>query len=122
MAKDFQERLKRDEELGLNPDELAFYDALADNERAVSEMGKDVLKKIAIELTEKLRASTTVDWHVRESVRARLRNLIRRLLRKFKYPPDEAPEAIKLVMRQAEALAVTWADPSEEIVKEENNG
>ncbi|MEM6473336.1 MAG: DUF3387 domain-containing protein, partial [Planctomycetota bacterium] len=108
MAKDFQERLKRDEELGLNPDELAFYDALANNESAIRELGDDTLKKIAVEITEKLRASTTVDWQVRDSVRAKLRNLIRRLLRKYKYPPDDAPAAIELVMKQAEALAQAW--------------
>ena len=109
MAKDFQERLKRDEELGLNPDELAFYDALANNESAVRELGDEILKTIAVELTEKLRKSTTVDWQHRESVRAKLRNLIRRLLRRYKYPPDEAPAAIKLVMQQAESLANEWS-------------
>ena len=108
MAKDFKERAKRDEELGLNSDELAFYDALADNESAVRELGDINLKKIAVELTEKLKASTTVDWQHRDSVRAKLRNLIRRLLRKYRYPPDEAPEAIRLVMKQAEALADDW--------------
>ena len=71
----------------------------------MKELGDANLKQIAIELTEKLRKSTTVDWQHRDSVRAKLRNLIRRLLRKYKYPPDEAPEAIKLVMKQAEALA-----------------
>jgi type I restriction enzyme R subunit len=110
MAKDFKEPLKRDEELGLNPDEVAFYDALANNESAVREQGDDVFKKIAIDITEKLRASTKVDWQVRESVRAKLRNLVRRLLRKYKYPPDQASEAIELVMKQAEALANVWSN------------
>ena len=109
MAKDFQERLKRDEELGLNPDEIAFYDALAHNESAVRELGDAILKKIAAELAEKLRNSTTVDWQYRDSVRAKLRNLVRRLLRRYKYPPDDAPEAIKLIMQQAEQLASEWA-------------
>lgn len=112
MAKDFQERLKKDAELGLNFDELAFYDALANNESAVRELGDDLLKKIAIELTEKLRASTTVDWQVRDSIRAKLRNLVRRLLRKYKYPPDEQKEAVELVMKQAEALAAVWSNAS----------
>ena len=94
MAKDFQERLKRDEELGLNPDELAFYDALANNESAVRELGDAILKKIASEFTLKLRASTTVDWQVRDSVRAKLRNLVRRLLRKYKVPPDQPPKQL----------------------------
>ena len=109
MAKDFQERLKQNAQLGLSSDELAFYDALAANESAVRELSDNILKKIAVELTEKLRNSTTVDWQHRESVRAKLRNLIRRLLRKYKYPPDVAPEAIKLVMQQAEALASSWS-------------
>jgi type I restriction enzyme R subunit len=110
MAKDFQAGLKRDEALGLNLDELAFYDALANNESAVREMGDDTLKKLASELTEKLRTSTTVDWQVRESVRAQLRLLVRRLLRRYKYPPDLEIAAIDLVMKQAEALAENWTN------------
>jgi len=110
MAKDYRKRLDRDEALGLNPDEVAFYDALADNESAVRELGDEILKKIAVELTEKLRASTTVDWQVRDNVRAKLRNLVRRLLRRYKYPPDDAPRAIQLVMDQAEALAEVWSN------------
>ena len=109
MAKDFQEAIRRDEELGLNPDEVAFYHALANNESAVRELGDAILKKIAVELTEKLRRSTSVDWQVRESVRAKLRNLVRRLLRKYKYPPDKQQEAIDLVLEQAESLANEWS-------------
>jgi type I restriction enzyme R subunit len=109
MAKDYQARLKRDEQMGLNPDELAFYDALANNESAVRELGDAVLKQIAVEITEKLRESTSVDWQVRDSVRAKLRNLVRRLLKKYKYPPDSQPAAIELVMKQAESLAYEWA-------------
>ena len=110
MAKDFQARLKRDEEMGLSGDEVAFYDALANNESAVRELGDEILKKIAVEITEKLKASTTVDWRERDSVRAKLRNLVRVLLRRYKYPPDEAPAAIELVMKQAEALAEGWSN------------
>ena len=109
MAKEFQESMKRHEDLGLNEDELAFYDALANNESAVRELGDDTLKKIAHELVEKLRASTTVDWKVRDSVRAKLRNMVRVLLRRYKYPPDKADEAVDLVLEQAEALSETWA-------------
>ena len=94
MAKDFQAAMKRDEELGLSPDEIAFYDALANNESAVRELGDDILKKIAHELTEKLRSSVKVDWQVRDSVRAKIRNMIRRLLKRYKYPPDKQDEAI----------------------------
>lgn len=108
MAKDFQAAMKRDEELGLSPDEIAFYDALANNESAVRELGDEILKKIAHELTEKLRASTTVDWQVRDSVRAKMRNMVRRLLKKYKYPPDMQAEAIELILRQAEKLSYSW--------------
>src|SRR5690554_1402883 len=97
MAKQFQEDLAREAELGLNPDEVAFYDALANNESAVREMGDEILKKIAVEITEQLRKSTTVDWQVRESVRARLRILVRRTLQKYKYPPDQAVDRKSVV-------------------------
>ena len=109
MAKEFREAAKRGENLGLNESELAFYDALADNESAVRELGDDTLKKIAHELTDKLRNSTTVDWQKRESVRARLRNLVRITLRRYKYPPDMQEEAIRLVLDQAERLSDEWS-------------
>lgn len=108
MAKEFQDAMKRHEDLGLNEDELAFYDALANNESAVHELGDETLKKIAHELVEKLRKSTTVDWKVRDSVRAKLRNMVRVLLRRYKYPPDKADEAVELVLKQAEALSEAW--------------
>lgn len=81
---------------------------MANNESASRELGDEILKKIAIEITEKLRKSTTVDWQVRESVRAQLRILVRRTLQKYKYPPDQAAEAVELVLKQAEALSNTW--------------
>jgi type I restriction enzyme R subunit len=109
MAKDFQEAMERNEELGLNPDEIAFYDALAENPEVLRAMGDDTLKKLAAELTEKLRQNTSVDWQVRESVRAKMRLLIKRLLRKYKYPPDGQDEAIARVVEQAEALADVWS-------------
>lgn len=109
MAKEFQAVLEREAALGLSQDEIAFYDALADNESAVRELGDDILKKIAVEITEKLRASTTVDWQVRESVRARLRILVRRTLQKWKYPPDQQLEAVELVLKQAESLSNEWS-------------
>lgn len=108
MAKEFREAAKRGENLGLNESELAFYDALANNESAVRELGDEVLKKIAFELTEKLRSSTSVDWQKRESVRARLRNLVRITLRRYKYPPDKQEDAIRLVLEQAERLSDEW--------------
>jgi type I restriction enzyme, R subunit len=109
MAKEFQAVLEREAALGLSPDEIAFYDALANNESAVRDLGDDVLKKIAVEITEKLKASTTVDWQVRESVRARLRILVRRTLQKWKYPPDQQPDAVELVLKQAEKLSNVWS-------------
>ena len=109
MAKEFREAAKRGDELGLNESELAFYDALADNESAVRELGDDILKKIAHELTDKLRNSATVDWQKRDSVRARLRNLVRITLRRYKYPPDKQEEAIQLVLEQAERLSEEWS-------------
>ncbi|MEL7070133.1 MAG: type I restriction endonuclease subunit R [Cyanobacteria bacterium J06581_3] len=108
MAKDFQKDLARNKDLGLNPDELAFYDALANNESAVREMHNDELKKLATELTRQLRKSTSVDWQVRDSVRAKIRNLVRRLLKRYKYPPDGQKEAITLILQQAEALSNQW--------------
>lgn len=109
MAKEFKAAAQRGDELGLNPSELAFYDALANNESAVRELGDPVLKAIAQELTHKLRGSATVDWQRRESVRARLRNLVRITLRRHKYPPDLQEEAIRLVLQQAERLADEWS-------------
>ncbi len=108
LAKDFQSNIAREEALGLNPDEVAFYDALANNESASRELGEEILKKIAVEITEKLRKSTTVDWQVRESVRAQLRILVRRTLQKYKYPPDQALDAVELVLKQAEVLSNNW--------------
>ena len=109
MARDFQAALAREESLGLTPDEVAFYDALANNESAVREMTDETLKALARELTLKLRTSTTVDWQVRESVRAKLRILVRRLLQKYKYPPEKSDAAVKLVLEQAEALSERWS-------------
>ncbi len=108
MAKKFKEAISRGEELGLNADELAFYDALANNENAVREMGDEILKKIAHELAENLRQNIGVDWSVRESVRAKLRLMVKRILRKYKYPPDQQETAVTLVLEQAETLSAEW--------------
>ncbi len=109
MAKEFQAELARNAELGLNSDEIAFYDALASNESAVRELSDATLKKIATEIANKLRNSATIDWQVKETVRARLRILVRRILQKYKYPPDKSPEAVDLILKQAEVLASEWA-------------
>lgn len=109
MAKEFQSEMARDAVLGLNSDEVAFYDALANNESAVRELGDEILKKIAVEITDKLRKSTTVDWQVRDSVRAKLKILVRRTLQRYKYPPDKAAEAVELILKQAEVLSNSWS-------------
>lgn len=109
MAKDIAEAAKHGADLGLNFDELAFYDALAENESALREMGDEILKQIAQELTSKLRSSVSVDWQRRESVRAKMRNIIRMILKRFKYPPDKTAEAMDLVMKQAEVLSDEWS-------------
>jgi type I restriction enzyme, R subunit len=109
MAQDLRSDVAREEALGLSPDEIAFFDALAQNENARDVMGDESLKAIAIEITRKLRESATVDWQVRESVRARLRILVRRTLQRFGYPPDKQVAAVDLVLGQAERLADTWA-------------
>lgn len=108
MAKDMEIDLAEAEKLGLNSDEIAFYRALITNESAVKELGDDQLRGLAIEITQKLRKSTTVDWQKRDSVRARLRNLVRRALRRWKYPPDKSDEAIDLCLQQAEVLSNHW--------------
>ncbi|NNN47169.1 type I restriction endonuclease subunit R [Vibrio sp. 2-2(8)] len=107
-AKEMQADAEMMAKLNLSPDEIAFYRALIANEASVRTLGDDNLRKLAIELTHQLRNSATVDWQKRESVRARMRNLVRRLLRRWKYPPDAAEEAIKLVLEQAEVLADGW--------------
>ena len=109
MAKKFRAAATRGEELGLTEDEIRFYDALADNESAVRELSDEILKKIAHELTENLRQNLSVDWSARESVRARLRLMVKRILRKYKYPPDLQDAAVTLVLQQAEALGEAWA-------------
>jgi len=109
MAKKFQEAAQRGDSFGLSDDELAFYDALAINEAAVRDLGDVTLKKIAVELTQSLRKSLTVDWAKRETVRAKLRVMVKTLLRRYKYPPDRQEEATETVLRQAESLSAAWS-------------
>ena len=109
MAKKFREAANRGDQLGLREDEVKFYDALANNESAVRELQDETLKKIAQELTQNLRENLTVDWSERESVRAKLRLMVKRILKKYKYPPDQADNAVQLVLEQAEALGEAWA-------------
>jgi len=109
MAKDMALDAEQASKLGLNSEEIAFYRALIQNESAVRELGDNNLRELAKYVTEQLRTSTTVDWQVRESVRAKLRNLVRRALRKWKYPPDKTEEAIELCLKQAEVLSQSWS-------------
>jgi type I restriction enzyme, R subunit len=110
MAKDLQADSRRIDELGLTEDEISFYDALAERPEVSQIMGDDTLKSLASELTEKLRGSTEVDWQYRDSVRAKMRLLIRRLLRKYKYPPAGQEEAVGRVIEQAEVLCADWVE------------
>ena len=110
LAKKFKEESIKLENLGLNPDEIAFYDALANNKSAQELMGDEVLVSMARELSEKLRKNLKIDWQYKDDVRARLRIMIRSLLIRYKYPPDQEKSAIELVLVQAEAL-------SEEIIE-----
>ena len=109
MAKEFRAASSRGETLGLTEDEVRFYDALANNESAVRELSDDTLKKIAHELTENLRQNLSVDWSERESVRAKLRLMVKRILRKYKYPPDLQDSAVELVLQQMQAIGEDWA-------------
>ena len=112
LAKDVAAEASRGERFSpsLSSDELAFYDAVASNEVAVEVQGEGVLAQIARELVAVMRRDVRTDWTVRDDVRAKLRSSIKRLLVKYKYPPDKQPEAIKLVMNQMESMASRYAD------------
>lgn len=105
LAKQISEAQLRGQAFGLSEDELAFYDALADNESAQEVMSTDILKQIAIELTFALKNNMSVDWTVRESVQASMRMTIKRLLKKYDYPPDKTSKAIDIVLEQAKLMA-----------------
>jgi type I restriction enzyme R subunit len=109
IAKDMREADKRGEELGLTDEERAFYDALAENESARQAMGSKELRVIATELVTQVRKSVTIDWTERESAKAKIRVMVRRILRKHGYPPDLQEEATKTVLAQAELLCADWA-------------
>ena len=109
LAKDMREASARGEKLGLSEDELAFYDALETNDSAVQVLGDETLRAIARELVDTVRRNVTIDWTLRENVRAQLRVLVRRILRKHGYPPDKQEQATKTVLEQAEVLSAGWA-------------
>ena len=109
LARELREANARGEELGLSEDELAFYDALGINDSAVQVLGDDTLRDIARELVETVRGNVTIDWTLRENVRANLRRLVKRILRKHGYPPDKQEKATRTVLEQAEVLSAGWA-------------
>ena len=109
LAKDLRAANARGEELGLSEDELAFYDALETNDSAVQVLGDDALRNIARELVQTVRNNVTIDWTLRENVRAQLRVLVKRILRKHGYPPDKQEKATQTVLEQAEVLSAGWA-------------
>ena len=109
LAKDMRAANGRGEELGLSEDELAFYDALETNDSAVKVLGEPTLKTIARELVATVRKNVTIDWTLRENVRAQMRVLVRRILRKHGYPPDKQEKATQTVLEQAALFSETWA-------------
>jgi type I restriction enzyme R subunit len=109
LAKQMREASARGEELGLSEDEVAFYDALETNDSAVKVLGDETLRTIARELVTTVRANVTIDWTLRENVRAQLRVLVKRILRKYGYPPDKQEKATYTVLEQAEVLSEDWA-------------
>lgn len=109
LANEMAAARKRGEQLGLSDDEIAFYDALATNESAVVAMGDDKLKVIAAELISSVRKSVTIDWTLRESARAKIKVLVKRILNRYGYPPDLQEEAVKTVLQQAELMCADWA-------------
>jgi type I restriction enzyme R subunit len=109
LAKDIREANKRGAALKLSEDELAFYDALEVNDSAVKVLGDDTLKDIARELVKSVRENATIDWTMKENVRAKLRVMVRRILRRYGYPPDKQEQATKTVLEQAEVIARDWA-------------
>ncbi len=109
LAKDMRQAHARGEKLHLSEEELAFYDALEVNDSAVKVLGEPTLTKIARELVEAVRKNVTIDWTVRENVRAQLRVIVKRILRKYGYPPDKQEKATRTVLEQAEVLSAEWA-------------
>ncbi len=109
LARELRKANARGEELGLSEDELAFYDALETNDSAVQVLGDETLRTIAQELVETVRNNVTIDWTLRENVRANLRRLVKRTLRRYGYPPDKQEKATRTVLEQAEVLSADWA-------------
>ncbi len=109
LAREMRRASERGEQLGLTEDELAFYDALETNDRAVQVLGNEALRAIARELVKTVRDNVTIDWTLRENVRANLRRHVKRILREYGYPPDKQEQATRTVLEQAELLPEVWA-------------
>ena len=110
LARQMREASARGEALGLTDEEVAFYDALETNDSAVKVLGDETLRTIARELVATVRKNVTIDWTIRDNVRAHLRILVKRILRKYGYPPDKQERATQTVLEQAEALSRAWSD------------
>jgi type I restriction enzyme R subunit len=119
LAKEMRQADRRGEELGLGEDEVAFYDALETNDSAVKVLGDETLRTIARELVQTVRKNVSIDWTVKESVRAKLRVMVKRVLKKYGYPPDKQEKATQTVLQQAELLGLDWAEeaPGGEVLK-----
>ena len=110
LAKEMRGEVEKGKETGLSDDEIAFYDALAENENAKLELGDETLKKIAKELVVMMRENATIDWTLRDAIKARMRIYIKKLLKKYNYPPDKQEGATQLVLLQAEAIGKDWGE------------
>ena len=109
LAKDIRAEMECGEAEGLSEDEIAFYEALAENESAVDVLGDTKLRLIAFELLKNVKSNATVDWQRSEMARARIRITVKRILKKYGYPPDLQAEAIQTVLQQAEAFSARWS-------------
>ena len=109
LAKNMREAQNRGDKLKMSDEEIAFYDALEVNDSAVTVLGDETLRQIALELVDAVRKNASIDWTVKESVRAKLRTMVKRILRKYGYPPDKQERATLTVLEQAELLAKDWA-------------
>jgi len=110
LARKVRDEKNRGKELNLSEDEIAFYDALGVNDSNVKVLGDETLRKIALELTGMIRQSVTIDWTQRESVQAEMRVKVKRILRKYGYPPDKEKAATETELQQAELIAKGWAE------------
>jgi type I restriction enzyme R subunit len=113
LAKDIKKADARGEETGMSDEELAFYDALANNESARKVLGDETLQELAIVLVDRVKKNASIDWAIKENIRARLRVIVKRLLRKYGYPPDKQAIATETVLKQAELYADEWVNWTE---------